>query len=192
MRAEELSICLLYMRRRALGRDWYEHKCEHGCARVVYSLEPISLIFSTGAVKAAPTAPPNKTPQIRQTTDDDDFVLEIIGGAIVLGMIFMIYARHSCYLRFCRNRQDNAGAILNLPNMVQLPSYFLIGPPYLHKDDGITLVNQDWTTLFSVRGNAIKKRRKEKGLARPPMSNVRAFASVCFFVLFTDISFTDD
>ena len=109
----------------------------------MYSLEPISLIFSTGAVKAAPTAPPNKTPQIRQTTDDDDFVLEIIGGAIVLGMIFMIYARHSCYLRFCRNRQDNAGAILNLPNMVQLPSYFLIGPPYLHKDDGITLVNQD-------------------------------------------------
>ena len=109
----------------------------------MYSLEPISLIFSTGAVKAAPTAPPNKTPQIRQTTDDDDFVLEIIGGAIVLGMILMIYARHSCCLRFCRNRQDNAGAILNLPNMVQLPSYFPIGPPYLHKDDGITLVNQD-------------------------------------------------
>ena len=49
------------------------------------SLEPISLIFSTGAVKVAPTAPPSKTPQIRQTTDDDDFVHEIIGGAIVLG-----------------------------------------------------------------------------------------------------------
>ena len=49
------------------------------------SLEPISLIFSTGAVKAAPTAPPSKTPQILQTTDDDDFVHEIIGGALVLG-----------------------------------------------------------------------------------------------------------
>ena len=119
------------------------HKYEHGCARAVNSLEPISLIFSTGAVKAAPTAPPTKTPQIRQTTEDDDCVHEIIGGAIVLGMILIIYACHSCYLCFCRNRQDNAGAILNLPNMVQLPSYFLIGPPYLHKDDGITLVNQD-------------------------------------------------
>ena len=117
------------------------HKYEHGCARAVNSLEPISLIFSTGAVKAAPTAPPTKTPQIRQTTEDDDFVHEIIGGAIVLGMILIIYACHSCYLCFCHNRQDNAGAILNLPNMVQLPSYFPIGPPYLHKDDGITLVN---------------------------------------------------
>ena len=117
------------------------HKYEHGCARAVNSLEPISLIFSTGAVKAAPTAPPTKTSQIRQTTEDDDFVHEIIGGAIVLGMILIIYACHSCYLCFCHNRQDNAGAILNLPNMVQLPSYFPIGPPYLHKDDGITLVN---------------------------------------------------
>ena len=108
------------------------------------SLEPISLIFSTEAVKATPTAPPNKTPQIRQTTDDDDdFVDGIIGGAIVLGLILMVYACHSCYLRFCRNLQDNAGAILNLPNMAQLPSHFLIGSPYLHKDDGITLVNHD-------------------------------------------------
>ena len=49
------------------------------------SLEPISLIFSTGAVKVAPTVPPTKTPQIHQTTDDDDFVHEIIGGGIVLG-----------------------------------------------------------------------------------------------------------
>ena len=100
----------------------------------------ISLIFSTGAVKATPT----KTPQIRQTTDgDDDFVHGIIGGAIVLGMILMIYACHSCYIRFCRNRLDNAGAILNLPNMVRLPSQFPIGPPFLHKDDGITLVTQN-------------------------------------------------
>ena len=109
------------------------HKYEHGCARAVNSLEPISLIFSTGAVKAAPTAPPTKTPQIRQTTEDDDFVHEIIGGAIVLGMILIIYACHSCYLCFCRNRQDNAGAILNLPNVVQLPSHFPIGSPFLHK-----------------------------------------------------------
>ena len=131
---------------------------EQSCARVLNSLEPISLIFSTGAVKATPTAPPTKTPQIRQTTDgDDDFVHGIIGGAIVLGMIMMIYACHSCYIRFCRNRQDNAGAILNLPNMVQLPSQFPIGPPFLHKDDGITLVTQNWTTLFSVSGNAIKR-----------------------------------
>ena len=72
MRAEELSICLLYMRRRALGRDWREHRYEHGCARAVNSLEPILLIFSTGADKATPTAPPTKTLQIRQTTDDDD------------------------------------------------------------------------------------------------------------------------
>ena len=72
MRAEELLICLLYMRRRALGRDWREHRYEHGCARAVNSLEPILLIFSTGAVKATPTAPPTKTLQIRQTTDDDD------------------------------------------------------------------------------------------------------------------------
>ena len=108
------------------------------------SLEPISLIFSTGAVKVAPTAPPNKTPQIRQTTDDDDdFVHGIMGGAIVLGMVLMIYACHSCYIHFCRNRQDNAGAILNLANMVQLPFHFPTGSPYLHKDDGITLVNHD-------------------------------------------------
>ena len=92
----------------------------------------------------APTTPPNKTLQIRQTTDDDDdFVDRILGGAIVLGLILMIYVCHSCYLRFCRNRQDNAGAILNLPNMAQLPSQFPIGSPYLHKDDGITLVNHD-------------------------------------------------
>ncbi|CAH3158516.1 unnamed protein product [Porites lobata] len=38
----------------------------------------------SGGVKAAPS----RTPQIRQTTDDDDdFVIRIIGGAIVLGMI---------------------------------------------------------------------------------------------------------
>ena len=53
-------------------------------ARLVNSLEPISLMLSTGGVKAAPS----RTPQIRQTTDDDDdFVIRIIGGAIVLGMI---------------------------------------------------------------------------------------------------------
>ena len=175
------------MRIRALGRDWYEHKYEHGCARAVNSLEPISLIFSTGAVKAAPTAPPTKTPQIRQTTEDDDFVHEIIGGAIVLGMILIIYACHSCYIRFCRNRQDNAGAILNLPNMVQLPSHFPIGSPYLHNDDCITLVNHDWTTLFSVSGNAIKKGESlfcGYRLAGPPMSsNVRGFF-FCLFVFF--------
>ena len=63
---------------------------EQSCARVLNSLEPISLIFSTGAVKATPTAPPTKTPQIRQTTDgDDDFVHGIIGGAIVLGIILV-------------------------------------------------------------------------------------------------------
>ena len=156
---------------------------EQSWARVLNSLEPISLIFSTGAVKATPTAPPTKTPQIRQTTDgDDDFVHGIIGGAIVLGMILIIYACHSCYIRFCRNRQDNAGAILNLPNMVQLPFQFPIGPPFLHKDDGITLVDRNWTTLFSVSGNAIKKRRKEKGLARPPMSRSSFF--FCLFLCF--------
>ena len=53
-------------------------------------------------------------------------------------MILIIYACHSCYIRFCRNRRDNAGAILNLPNMVQLPSKFPIGSPFLHEDDGIT------------------------------------------------------
>ena len=37
------------------------HKYEHGCARAVNSLEPISLIFSTGAAKAAPTALPKKS-----------------------------------------------------------------------------------------------------------------------------------
>ena len=109
-------------------------------AHAVNSLEPISLMLSTGGVKAAPS----RTPQIRQTTDgDDDFVHGIIGGAIVLGMIMMIYACHSCYIRFCRDRQDNAGAILNLPNMMQLPSQFPIGPPFLHKDDGITSVTQN-------------------------------------------------
>jgi len=134
----------------------------HGCARAKNSLEPISPTFSTGADKAVPTVPPTNTSKIRQTTDDDDddFVHGIIGGAIVLGMILMIYACHSCYLRFCRNRQDNAGPILNLPNMVQLPSQFPIGSSYLHKDDGITLVNQDWTTLLSDRGNAVRKEEK--------------------------------
>ena len=117
---------------------------EQSCARVLNSLEPLSLIFSTGAVNATSTSPPTKTPQIRQTTDgDDDFVDGIIGGAIVLGMILMIYACHSCYIRFCRNRQDNAGAILNLPNIMQSLSQFPIGPPFLHKDDGITLVTQN-------------------------------------------------
>ena len=126
------------------GPKYEMYTYEHGCARAVNSLEPISLIFSTGADKAAPTVSPTNTSKIRQTTDDDDdFVHGIIGGAIVLGMILMIYACHSCYLRFCRNRQGNAGAILNLPNMVQLPSQFPIGSSYLHKDDGITLVNQD-------------------------------------------------
>ena len=111
--------------------------------RAVNSLEPISLIFSTGIVKATPTAPPTKTPKIHQNADDDDFVHGIIRGATFLGMIVMIYACHSCYIRFCRKRQDNEGAILNLPNMMQLASQFSIGSPYLHKDDGITLVNQD-------------------------------------------------
>ena len=192
------------MRRRALGRDWCERRYEHGCARAVNSLEPISLMFSTGAVMAAPTTPPNKTPQIRQTTDDDDFVDGIIGGAIVLGLILMIYACHSCYLRFCRNRQDNAGAILNLPNMAQLPSHFPIVSPYLHKDDGITLVNHDWTTLFSVSGNAIKKGESlfcaHRLAERLMSSNVGGFFflvclfffSVCFSVLLNRISFTHD
>ena len=136
--------------------------------------------------------PPTTTPQIRKTTDgDDDFVHGIIGGAIVLGMIMMIYACHSCYIRFCRDRQDNAGAILNLPNIMQSLSQFPIGPPFLHKDDGITLVNQDWTTLFSVRGESIFC---DHWLAWPLMSNVRG---VCFFlfffsVLLTGISFTGD
>ena len=108
------------------------------------SLEPISLLFFTGAVKAVPTAPPTKTPQIRQTTDDDDdFVHGIIGGAIVLGIILMIYACYLCYIRFCRNRQDNVGAILNSPNLMQLASQFPFSTLVLHKDDGITLVNQD-------------------------------------------------
>ena len=63
-------------------------------------------------------------------------------------------------LRSCRCRQDNAGAILNLTIRVQLPCQFPIGPSFLHKDDGITLVNQDRTTLFSVSGNAIKREEK--------------------------------
>ena len=177
--------------RRALRTRMYTY--EQSCARVLNSLEPLSLIFSTGAVNATSTSPPTKTPQIRQTTDgDDDFVDGIIGGAIVLGMILMIYACHSCYIRFCRNRQDNAGAILNLPNIMQSLSQFPIGPPFLHKDDGITLVNQDWTTLFSVRGESIFC---DHWLAWPLMSNVRG---VCFFlffffsVLLTGISFTSD
>ena len=59
--------------------------------RAVNSLESISLMFFTGAVKAVPTAPPTKTLQIRSTIDDeDDFVHKIIGGTIVLGMIVMI------------------------------------------------------------------------------------------------------
>ena len=62
--------------------------------------------------------------------------------------------------RSCRCRQDNAGAILNLTIRVQLPCQFPIGPSFLHKDDGITLVNQDRTTLFSVSGNAIKREEK--------------------------------
>ena len=96
-------------------------------------------MFFTGAAKVAPTAPPTNTSKICQSTDEnDDFVDGIIGGAIVLGMIVIIYACHSCNIRFCRNRRDNAGAILNLPNMVQLPSQFPIGPPFLHKDDGIS------------------------------------------------------
>ena len=49
----------------------------HGYARAVNSLEPISLMFFTGAAKAIPTAPPTNTPQILQTTDEnDDFVDE--------------------------------------------------------------------------------------------------------------------
>ena len=70
--------------RRALRMRMYTYV--HGCARahLVNSLEPISLMLSTGGVKAAPS----RTPQIRQTTDDDDdFVIRIIGGAIVRGMI---------------------------------------------------------------------------------------------------------
>ena len=62
--------------------------------------------------------------------------------------------------RSCRCRQDNAGAILNLTIRVQLPCQFPIGPSFLHKDDGITLVNQDRTTLFSVSGNAIEREEK--------------------------------
>ena len=55
----------------------------------------------------------------------------------------MIYGCHSYYRRLCRDGQDNAGAILNLPSVMQLPSQFPIGHPVLHKDDGITLVNQN-------------------------------------------------
>ena len=75
----------LQKNRRALRMRMYTYV--HGCARahVVNSLEPISLMLSTGGVKAAPS----RTPQIRQTTDDDDdFVIRIIGGAIVLRMIW--------------------------------------------------------------------------------------------------------
>ena len=74
----------LQKNRRALRMRMYTYV--HGCARahVVNSLEPISLMLSTGGVKAAPS----RTPQIRQTTDDDDdFVIRIIGEAIVLRMI---------------------------------------------------------------------------------------------------------
>ena len=175
------------MHRRALRRDWYEHKYEHGCARAVNSLEPISLIFSTGAAKAAPTALPKKTPQIRQTTDDDDdFVHEIIGGAIVLGMVLMIYACHSCYIRFCCNRQDiNEGAILNLPNMMQ------VTVPVSH---WFSVSSQRWWYYLSkprpnhiiFSGNAIKKGESlfcGYRLAGPPMSsNVRGVFFVCLFV----------
>ena len=130
---------LAYVRRPLKKPTGPEDENVHGCARAVNSLEPISLMFFKGAAKAVPTAPPTNTPQILQTTDkNDDFVDGIIGGAIVLGMILIIYACHSCYIRFCRNRRDNAGAILNLLNMVQLPSQFPIGPPFLHKGDGIT------------------------------------------------------
>ena len=75
----------LQKNRRALRMRMYTYV--HGCARahVVNSLETIPLILSTFGVKAAPS----RTPQIRQTTDDDDdFVIRIIGGAIVLGMIW--------------------------------------------------------------------------------------------------------
>ena len=74
----------LQKNRRALRMRMYTYV--HGCARehVVNSLETIPLILSTFGVKAAPS----RTPQIRQTTDDDDdFVIRIIGGAIVLRMI---------------------------------------------------------------------------------------------------------
>ena len=74
----------LQKNRRALRMRMYIYV--HGCARahVVNSLETIPLILSTFGVKAAPS----RTPQIRQTTDDDDdFVIRIIGGAIVLRMI---------------------------------------------------------------------------------------------------------
>ena len=75
----------LQKNRRALRMRMYTYVHGCACAHVVNSLEPISLMLSTGGVKAAP----NRTPQIRQTTDDDDdFVIRIIGGAIVLRMIW--------------------------------------------------------------------------------------------------------
>ena len=102
-------------------------------------------------------------------------------------------------IRLCHNRQDNEGAILNLPNLMQLPSQFPIVPPFLHKDDGITLINQDWIFNFSVRGEKLRRKYffAATCLAGPPMSsNVRGvfclFFSVCFSVLLTGISFTDD
>ena len=74
----------LQKNRRALRMRMYTYVHGCACAHVVNSLEPISLMLSTGGVKAAPS----RTPQIRQTTDDDDdFVIRIIGGAIVLRMI---------------------------------------------------------------------------------------------------------
>ncbi|KAM7432349.1 hypothetical protein ABFA07_017186 [Porites harrisoni] len=77
-------------------------------------------------------------------------------------------------LRSCRCRQDNAGAILNLTIRVQLPCQFPIGPSFLHKDDGITLVNQDRTTLFSVSGKCNKKRGESNLRKQTPLTVSRA------------------
>ena len=68
---------LAYVRRPLKKPTGPEDENVHGCARAVNSLGPISLMFFTGTAKAVRTAPPTNTPQILQTTDEnDDFVDE--------------------------------------------------------------------------------------------------------------------
>ena len=117
----------------------------------------ISFMVSTG-FKPVPT----NTSLIHQTLiDDDDNVddddsfptdpsfLEsplkngAIGGATVLGIILTTYACYLCCRRCCCQRTDIAGATLNMPRMIPLPSQFPINPSFLYKDEGITcLVNE--------------------------------------------------
>ena len=189
MRAEELLICLLYMRRRALGRDWREHRYEHGCARAVNSLEPILLIFSTGAVKATPTAPPTKTLQIRQTTDDDDdddFVHESsVEPTFLQWFWWFTHVTHAtsafavtdritqaqfltCQI-WCSYRPSFPSVLRFFTKMV-LPHYF------------------QWECNKKKRGESLFCGHR---LAGPPRSsNVRGVFCFCFSVLLTDISFT--